>query len=258
VELKDEPGLDSLFFARYNTPDWQVRFRVLGRPDWVDGPVRERIDRSLRVLEERGLFSSCEFASYQREYERYGGPEGMRLAERIFLHDSVACLEVIRAEAAGATAKSRREHSLLMTEKLLDLMGLEGDTRLRFYEFGYSWTTEVGGWEPEEFAVLDRRYEGLRDGLRQLLGPEADGDPELLWGGPEPARIARTCLERTGPVIAELLDAHAAGKVAQPLWHLAWSYCHMSCNRLGVEAPAEAILRYFMRRFHGERRAGAA
>jgi len=35
-DLRDAPELHSLFFARYNVPSWQVRFRILGRPDRLD------------------------------------------------------------------------------------------------------------------------------------------------------------------------------------------------------------------------------
>ena len=42
-EIRDAPELDSLFFARYNVPSWQLRFRILGRPGWISGPVLERV-----------------------------------------------------------------------------------------------------------------------------------------------------------------------------------------------------------------------
>ena len=73
-DLRGAPELDSLFFARYNVPSWQVRFRVLGRPGWVSGPVRERVERDLRALHDAGVIADAEFAEYDRELERYGGP----------------------------------------------------------------------------------------------------------------------------------------------------------------------------------------
>jgi hypothetical protein len=51
-------------------------------------------------------------------------------------------------------------------------------------------------------------------------------------------------------VIDRVRAGHAEGRIRQDLVHLAWSYCHMHCNRLGIENPAEAILRYFLFRFH--------
>ena len=108
-EVRTHAALDSLFYARFNVPRWQVRFRVLGRPDWVEGEVRKLVEERLADLRERGLIEGHEFAEYQREYERYGGEEGMALAEQIFLHDTLACLDLIGAERRGLLAKSRRE-----------------------------------------------------------------------------------------------------------------------------------------------------
>jgi thiopeptide-type bacteriocin biosynthesis protein len=256
--LRDDARLDSLFFARYNKPDWQIRYRVLGDPAWVDGPVRAAVGKTLEPLRDRGAFSSLEFATYEREYERYGGPEGMRLSEKIFYHDTVACLELIEAEARGRLSKSRREYSLVLTECVLDLFGFDRAQRIAFYEFGYRWTREVGGWEPDEFQLLEQRYQGLRGGLVELVDGRHDGEAEASWGGEQPAAIAHRCLDATRPVVEELLAAHAAGRVHQDPLHLAWSYCHMHCNRLGVATPAEAILRFFMHRLHEERRVGIA
>src|SRR5207244_5666748 len=85
-DLRAAPELRSLFFARYNVPSWQVRFRVLGQPDWVEGPVRARVERDLAPLHAAGVVTDAEFAQYDREVERYGGEEGMALAEALFLH----------------------------------------------------------------------------------------------------------------------------------------------------------------------------
>src|SRR5690349_15294166 len=87
AELRGAPELDSLFFARFNVPSWTVRFRILGEPEWIAGPVRRLVEERLRTIEGEGLLESVEFATYDRELERYGGLEGMALAERIFLHD---------------------------------------------------------------------------------------------------------------------------------------------------------------------------
>src|SRR5205085_7579027 len=97
-DLRGEPGLDSLFFARYNVPSWQLRFRVLGRPDWVSGPVFERVRRELEPLQASGAVENVEFAQYDRETERYGGEEGMALAEKLFLHDSLAVLDFMELD----------------------------------------------------------------------------------------------------------------------------------------------------------------
>jgi len=234
-DLGGAPELHSLFFARYNVPSWQVRFRILGRPDWVDGPVRERVERDLEPLRASGAVEGVEFAQYDRETERYGGEEGMALAEKLFLHDSLAALDLMAAERQGALAKTRREVSLLMTERLLDLLGFDRAERLAFYAYGYDWTREMGTWKEAELATVEQRYQELKPGLQDLFTGAQSRDPELLWGGGEPARIAARWLAASRPVAAAIREAHAAGRIEQDLLHLAWSYAHMSCNRLGID-----------------------
>jgi thiopeptide-type bacteriocin biosynthesis protein len=246
-EVRDSPELDSLFFARYNVPSWQVRFRILGRPDWVDGPVRQRVESDLMPLRE-AVVERAELAQYDRETERYGGEEGMALAEKLFLFDSLACLDLMEAERRGLCLKSRRELSLLLTERLLDLLRFDRAQRLAFYAYGYRWALDMGTWKDADLATIEAHYQELKPGLQDLFTGEQSGDPELLWGGEEPAAIAERCLAASRPVVEEILAAHTVGRIRQDLVYLAWSYSHMQCNRLGIDPNPEALLRYFMHR----------
>lgn len=245
-EVRGHPALESLFFARYNKPDWHVRFRVLGEPSWIEREVRPRVERAAAAAREADLVLAVEYGEYLREYERYGGREGMRLAEHLFLHDTVAALDLLDADARGALEKTRREWSLLLTERFLDLLGFDRKKKIAVYRYAYSWAIDLGRWTEEELSVLGARYEGLRDGLLEVLRAEG----AEAWGGEEPARIAERCLAASRPVVDEILAGHRAGRIEQDLVQLAWSYTHMHANRLGVDATAEAILRYFMHRLH--------
>ncbi len=249
AEIRGHPGLDSLFYARFDQPDWQVRFRILGNPEWIDGEVRQRVESRVEPLRQRGLVEGVELAEYQREYERYGGPEGMALAEKVFLHDSLACLDLMEAERQGLLAKSRREFSMVLTERLLDLLEMDRERKLVFYRYGHSWALESGVWKDAELRTLEERYRALTPGLEELFQDKTT-DEATLYGGKEPARIARSFLAAMQPVMRDLLATHAAGRISQDPGYLAWSYTHMQCNRLGIDPSGEAILRYFMHRYH--------
>src|SRR5438093_3462930 len=149
-EIRDQKDLDSLFFVRYDDPDWQIRFRVLGRPSWVEGPVRDRVERAARPFVAEGVIQGVEFGEYAREWDRYGGPLGMRLAERIFFHDSLACLDLLEAEERGQPSRSRREWSLLLTERFLDLFDFDATRRLAFYRSGHDWAFRDGVFKEED------------------------------------------------------------------------------------------------------------
>ena len=246
--VRGRPELHSLFFARYSIPGWQLRFRVLGEPGWVDGPVRALVEEHLSPLRAAPWLAGVEFATYDREVERYGGEEGMALAEKLFLHDSLACLDLFDAERRGALAKSRREISLLLTDRLLDLLEFDREQRIALYAYGYRWAIEQGAWDEADLRALGERYQALRPGLLDLFHGEQSRDPELLWGGAEPAAIAARWTEDSRPVARDILAAHRAGRIHQDLGYLAWSYAHMQANRLGLDSTPEAILRFFMHR----------
>jgi thiopeptide-type bacteriocin biosynthesis protein len=249
-ELRDATELDCLFFARYSEPDWQLRFRVLGRPEWVDGPVKRRIQEALPAVTDAGFATHIDFATYDREWERYGGERGMYLSEQVFRHDSLACLDYIEAESRGETAKSRREYSLLFVERFLDLMRFDRTARLAFYEFGHSWPIKDGDWNDDDLRALATKYDALKPGLIELFGSAQNGPSATAWGGARPAAIAAAALEALAPTANQIMALHREGTIAQDLKYLVWSYTHMHCNRLGIDAMPEAILRYFMWRLH--------
>lgn len=252
-EIRAHPDLDTLFFVRYADPDWQLRFRVLGRPDWIEGSVRPRVEAAIRPFVTEGEILQVEFGSYAREWDRYGGPEGMLLAERIFFHDSLACLGVLAVERDGGLARSRREYSLAATELFLDLLGFDAARRLDFYREGHAWAFRDGIFREEDRPRLERRYLDLREGLIELVDDLRGSAPARALGGAEPERIARATLASMRPIVDELLAKHAAREIRQSLTYLAWSYAHLHCNRLGIDLVPEALLRYLMFRFYEER-----
>lgn len=247
-QIVNEPELDSIFFVRYSEPVWQLRFRLLGEPEWIDRRVRPILDEALPKLADGGLIERWEYASYDREVPRYGGEEGMRLAEKIFFHDSVLSLEFLEAERLGLTSKSRRELSLLYADRLLDIMQFTREQRLAFYAHGYRWALDMETWREEEMRLLDARYHELKDGLHDLLLGSQRDNPVQAWGGEEPARAARQAFSALEETARQLRDAHVAGRISQEIVYLVWCYTHMQCNRMGISASGEAILRYFVHR----------
>lgn len=251
-ELRGRPGPPLLFFGRYNKPDWHLRLAVAGHEDEVDGPIRALVEREADRQREAGRLDALELGEYEREVDRFGGEEGVAIAERIFHHDTLACLDWIGAEAEGRTSRSRREHCLIMTERYLDLMRLSRERRIAFYRHAYSFEVDLGRWGADDLAALERHYRSIRDGLLDLFRGATSRDPEALWGGAAPAAIAGECLASLRPLFDDLLRALADGRVRRNPVDLAWSLTHMHANRLQVEADAEAIVRFFMHRLHEE------
>jgi thiopeptide-type bacteriocin biosynthesis protein len=237
--FRDADPLESLFFVRYSEPTWQLRFRILGEPAWIDDVARAEVRAALSPLLGEGVATAVREATYDREFERYGGPRGMRLAERVFHVDSLAALDWMALERAGRTQWQRREFSLLLSERIADLFGFDGDARRPFYREGYRWAFDTGLWDEGARATLDERARSSRAGLAALLDP-----PEPATGTGEERAVLREFRDALRPTGEALRAGLADGSIRAHAPHLAWSLAHMSTNRLGIDPAAEAILRY--------------
>lgn len=250
--VQGSPHLDAAYFSRYK---WEVLLFVVGDPSWLSefrAEIEQRAEQHLHA----GLLECRVPATYQPEYDRYGGEEGMRLAEHLFQADSLFCLDLLDVERRGHLGKPRREYSLLLTDRFLDLLGFDRERKVAFYRYAYAWAIEQGRWQSPELHLLEERYGDLKDGLTALFqGRTPDAE---LFGGEEPARIARGWIEAMRPLIETLVRSQAAGRVPQNIQQLAWSYTHMHCNRLGITGDAEAILRFFMQRLHEDGAGGTS
>src|SRR5262249_41692488 len=83
---------DRWFFIRYGDPHWHLRLRFRGAPSRLSGEVLPALQAATTPLLADGLLSRVQLDTYEREVERYGGPEGMVLAEQLFQADSEAVL----------------------------------------------------------------------------------------------------------------------------------------------------------------------
>lgn len=248
-DLSGEPAFQSCFVVRYADPVWQLRVRVLGEPSWIHGAVQARFDDALARFRERGAIGGVAFGEYQREWDRYGGPAGMRLAEKLFTSDTLSLFDLLDAEANGRCARSRREWSLAFVEDFLDLLALEEGARASFYRASHDWAFREKVFEESDRDRLEARYRGLRPGLDDLRVARRE-DRVRAYGGDVPARIASACLRAMRPVVEEIVRGCADGRVHGTPAGLAVSWMHMHCNRLGFDLPAEAILRYVMCRYY--------
>ena len=246
VEIRSgSPPPGPVFFARFRRE--ALVFVQDGTYPTGDA-VWELVERRAREFRQNGIVIGCRFPEYEPEVERYGGEEGLDLAGRIFEEDSRAALALLGAEREGTFAATRREISLLLTERLLDLLRFDREARVSFYRFAYAWALKQGEWKDDEIRLLDDRYRQLEPGLEELLGAARSGDAESAYGGAEPARIAAAWADAARAIVDRLLEAHGAGRIPKDLESLAWSYSHMHCNRLGIAGEAEALLRFFMHR----------
>ncbi|GAB2806804.1 lantibiotic dehydratase [Actinoallomurus bryophytorum] len=85
--------VDRWFFMRYFDPGPHLRLRFQGDPDGLNREVMPLVHQWAARLCEAGLARTLMLDTYEPEVERYGGPEALEAAERLFQADSEAVIE---------------------------------------------------------------------------------------------------------------------------------------------------------------------
>jgi len=260
------------FFLRYWQGGPHVRLRVLapadlplGPPAGIDEAIRGYLRREPGVavadaeilhdmeLEVAGrrkeepmaiVPGDCVRAvRYEPEYDKYGGPEGVKVAEELFHHSSEVVLDTI-GHIAGSPRR-RLGMGFLMTFCALRSVGLDGPAIADFFaHYCRLWAP----WAVDDRETMWRR--GLEE-HRATLVRQADA---LLAGNAAPEHAARweAAIDRAWSSIRAQADTvlpyiDFIGRDA-PREHrekaLLASYIHTHNNRLGVIPGGEAYLAY--------------
>jgi thiopeptide-type bacteriocin biosynthesis protein len=243
-----EGWADGWFFLRYGDPDWHVRLRFHGEPRRLAAELGPALADTAAPLLADGTLWKVQLDTYEREVERYGGPAGVALAERLFEADSEAVLALLAAFEGDAGAAARWQLTLLGIDRWLDDLGLDLgldlDRRLavvRAQRDGLA--AELGGGKELRLS-LDRKFRAERTRLTDLLtGAIGDGDGDDAW---ERGRaVFRRRAERTAAPLAELATLEADGRLAIPRADLAASLVHLHANRmLRAGARAQELVLY--------------
>ena len=132
VEAVSRTGaVDRWFFVRYGDPDWHLRVRFHGQPARLHDEVLPALQAAAAPLLDDGRLWRFQLDTYEREVERYGGIEGIELAERLFHADSEAVLALAGRLSEDARGDVRWRLALLGMDRLLADLGFDLDTRRR-------------------------------------------------------------------------------------------------------------------------------
>jgi thiopeptide-type bacteriocin biosynthesis protein len=234
-EVMSEAQADAWFFIRYGDPGWHLRVRFHGDPGTLVTRVFPRLQERIAPLLDDGRLWRVQLDTYEREVERYGGPEGIVLTERLFHVDSEAVLAILDLLEGDEGADFRWRITLRGIDMLLNDLGLEGAAKQQVLRrMRESFATEFGGGKGLR-VQLDQRLREERRSLFPLLDPAGDRESELA-----PAlEILHQRSERWAPLIAELKRLEGAGRLTQTIAEIAPSYVHMFVNRM-IRAAARA------------------
>jgi thiopeptide-type bacteriocin biosynthesis protein len=225
--IKDLPAW---FFLRYADPQWHVRVRVRGEPAWLYGELMPRLADHTQAMLDDGRMWRLQLDTYEREVERYGGPVGLELAERLFCADSACVIDILGMLAGDAGNDARWRLALRGIDQLLDDLGFDLAARLaimRRVRDGFAREHRVDSSVMFQRGLGDR-YRKERAALDALLDRARDADSDL---SPGLERLTQRSADNA-PIVAELRAAEQRGALTMSIAELAGSYVHMHVNRL--------------------------
>jgi lantibiotic biosynthesis protein len=217
---------DRWFFIRYSDPRWHLRIRFHGDPRALRETVQPALQAAGCRLLEAGLAWKVQLDTYEREVERYGGPEAIDFAEEIFFRDSVAVLELLDACSGDAGSGMRAPFLAAGIDALFRDFGHDLPSRLRLAEI----SRDLMGKQYQYDALrepLASRFRRDRVAFQRLLD-----DPMSL-----PALQRRS--EAIAGSVAKLIALERRGRLQMPLEAILSSVAHMFVNRLSRSSGPE-------------------
>lgn len=245
------------FFIRYGDPDWHLRLRFQGVPQRLQGEVLPALERALSPLLEDGRVWRVQLDTYEREVTRYGGPHGIKVAERIFHLDSETALDLIEMYPGDEGADARWRLCLRGIDLLLTSFGLRlAEKRVLLGQLREDFAREFKV-KKEHRIPLGEKFRKERASLEALLNHPPENQDNPL--GPGLAVLDRHAA-RLAPLIEELGRLKEKGLLHQPLDALGSSYVHMHVNRLlrSAHRAQELVLYDFLERLYEPRAARAS
>jgi thiopeptide-type bacteriocin biosynthesis protein len=260
------------FFIRYTeNGQHHVRLRVHGAPEVLERDVTPALRGHLAALFPGVVEGVPDGSSplsapgvthhaavpYEPETDRYGGPEGVRLAEALFHRSSEAALALLGRTRPGARS-SRLGKALLAAVVLVHAFHespAEGSDFLRTYETVY--LRMLAGDGERRAAWLEAFTEGYQQQAGGLGAQVAECWRRLDAGDPLSPELDRY-RDDVREIRTSFQGLHEAGRLASggaPL--RAWrdavlaivpSYLHMMNNRLGINLQEEAYVAHLVRR----------
>ena len=244
---------DSWFFIRYGDPGWHLRVRLHGDPAALHGRVLPGLEESLAGFLGSGRLWKVQLDTYDREVERYGGPEGIELAERLFQADSEAVLEIVDMIEGDEGADIRWRLALLGCDLLFSDLGLTPEARrTALGHIRTSFMREFSSGKPLR-VQLDQKLRAERRSLATLLEGGLGEDDLLAPALDVLARRSRAI----APIAEELRQREAAGRLTVPVAEISTSFIHMFVNRIIRSAARahELVLYDFLYQLHESREA---
>lgn len=244
--LVEELSPERWFFVRYADPGWHLRLRLHGASDVLASAALPRLSALVAPYLADGRVSRLQLDTYEREVERYGGPDGIELAERIFEADSAAALAILALCGGGADGDARWRLALRGMHLLLDDLGFDHAAAGAVVERMRGSFAREHHVDAAARGRIGVRYRVERSAVEALVTLPVGANHEL---DPAFAVLAERS-RRIAPLARELAARARTGSLTAPLSEIASSLLHMHVNRMlrSDHREHETVLHDFLAR----------
>jgi thiopeptide-type bacteriocin biosynthesis protein len=223
---------DSWFFIRYADPEGHIRLRFHGDPERLSTHLFSQTSQWAQAMIDDGICKRLVFDTYDRELERFGGIDGMALAESIFHADSrfAATLVKVLRSKEWEDGDLRMVLFALSVDDLFRIIGFTAVESLDWYKSQKSENDREAGTE----------YRRLKTHLRRAIGDSTSWLSDTPFGSAINAAFVRRA-EDLSAASTRLLHLVREQKISISVEKLFASYAHLHLNRIGA-ARAERML----------------
>ena len=217
----------SWFFLRYADPERHLRLRFRGEPQRLLQELLPAVCTWATALIKEGLCRRFAFDTYEQEIERFGGCEGMAIAEHLFAADSRFVAELLHLLETNTSTHDHMTLAVLTVDAILEGMGLDAKARSEWCRGQASARQETGA-----------EYRRRKDVLRALLVAR-DGNRHE----PDGAAIAGLLADLLSAILKvnkRYVALASDGELRGPPSALCRSFAHLHLNRLlGADSLTE-------------------
>lgn len=247
--------IDKWFFLRYVDPHWHLRIRLHGEPRALAERVLPLIYAKCERLLRSGRIWRLSLQTYEREVERYGGLEGIKLAEELFYFDSAAVLTIIQMLTNDRSEELRWYVCLKSMDTFLADFGLDLDAKEIFAEKMRDYYAIEFNSDAQFRRQLGDKYRQIRARLETLLSTEEPPETDVYVKSLHALQERSDLVIHAVRALPELTRERLLGRDFQFLS----SVVHMHVNRIlrSSQRRQEYILYEFLTRVYAARRARA-
>lgn len=210
--------IDSWFFLRFSDPEPHIRLRVAGDSAKLRNSVAPLLLEWINTLSENKRIEKCTIDTYAPEIDRYGGLEGLALAEEWFRIDSSFVQFLLILHQTQSTPADMTVLAVASSNVLLGAFYPELNKRLEFLNRIVTNGKKYG-------AEFREKREKIRCLVLDSLGDE--GDPLFS--------LNQLFLESSGDfrdIATQLRSKEVKGRLSRPLAAIVSALIHMHLNRL--------------------------